>query len=102
MIWGNDDFFGGMFDFNGDGRTDAVEAGKAASGRNAILVKGHGALCTGMNPYDADAVKLVLEKEAIAAMYAQLVLGTKNLGTLDRVIQRLVYKMKYSKQADKK
>ena len=26
MIWGNDDFFGGMFDFNGDGRTDAVEA----------------------------------------------------------------------------
>ena len=42
------------------------------------------------------------EKEAIAAMYAQLVLGTKTLGTLDRVIQRLVYKMKYSKQADKK
>lgn len=83
-------------------RTDAVEAGKAASGRNAVLVKGHGALCTGMNPYDADAVKLVLEKEAIAAMYAQLVSGTKNLGTLDRVIQRLVYKMKYSKQADKK
>ena len=26
MIWNNDDFFGGMFDFNGDGRTDAVEA----------------------------------------------------------------------------
>ena len=26
MIWNNDDFFGGMFDFNGDGQTDAVEA----------------------------------------------------------------------------
>ena len=26
MIWDNDDFFGGMFDFNGDGRTDAVKA----------------------------------------------------------------------------
>ena len=26
MVWGNDDFFGGMFDFNGDGHTDAVEA----------------------------------------------------------------------------
>lgn len=25
-MWGNDDFFGGMFDFNGDGQTDAVEA----------------------------------------------------------------------------
>ena len=25
MIWDNDDFFGGMFDFNGDGQTDAVE-----------------------------------------------------------------------------
>ena len=26
MIWNNDDFFGGMFDFNDDGQTDAVEA----------------------------------------------------------------------------
>lgn len=25
MIWNNDDFFGGMFDFNGDGQTDAAE-----------------------------------------------------------------------------
>ena len=25
MIWDNDDFFGGMFDFNGDGRTDLIE-----------------------------------------------------------------------------
>ena len=26
MIWDNDDFFGGMFDFNSDGQTDVVEA----------------------------------------------------------------------------
>lgn len=26
MIWDNDDFFGGVFDFNGDGQTDAAEA----------------------------------------------------------------------------
>ena len=26
MFFGSDDFFGGMFDFNGDGHTDAVEA----------------------------------------------------------------------------
>ena len=26
MIWDKDDFFGGMFDFNRDGQTDAVEA----------------------------------------------------------------------------
>ncbi|MBQ8468979.1 MAG: hypothetical protein IJ547_00080, partial [Clostridia bacterium] len=83
-------------------RTDAVEIGKAASGRNAILIKGQGALCTGLNPYDTDAVKLVLEKEAIAAMYAQLVLGTSPLSTVDRFLQRLIYKMKYSKQADQK
>ena len=25
MIWNNDDIFGGMFDFNGDGQTDAAE-----------------------------------------------------------------------------
>lgn len=83
-------------------RTDAVEIGKAASGRNAILVKGQGALCTGLNPYDTDAVKLVLEKESIAAMYAQLVMGTKYLSTIDRFLQRFIYKMKYSKQADQK
>lgn len=83
-------------------RTDAADIGSALKGRNAVLIKGQGALCTGKNPYDADAVKLVLEKEAIAAMYAQLVLGTKPLGTPDRVIQRLVYQFKYSKQADKK
>ena len=83
-------------------RTDAVEIGKSASGRNAVLIKGQGALCTGTNPYDADAVKLVLEKEAIAAMYAQLVLGTGPLSAPDRFIQRLIYKVKYSKQADKK
>ena len=83
-------------------RTDAVEAGKAASGRNAILVKGQGALCTGANPYDTEAVKLVLEKEAISAMYGQIIGGANTLGTIDRILQRLVYKMKYSKQADKK
>ena len=26
MIWNNDDFFGGMFAFNGDGQTGTVEA----------------------------------------------------------------------------
>ena len=26
MVWDNDNSFGGMFDFNGDGHTDAVEA----------------------------------------------------------------------------
>ena len=26
MFFGSNDFFGGMFDFNGDGQTDAVEA----------------------------------------------------------------------------
>ncbi len=83
-------------------RTDAPEAGSALRGRNAVLLKGQGALCTGKNPYDADAVKLVLEKEAIAAMYAGLVMGTKPLSTPDRILQRLVYQMKYSKQADKK
>ncbi len=83
-------------------RTDAVDIGKAASGRNAILVKGQGALCTGANPYDTEAVKLVLEKEAIAAMYGQIIGGANTLGTIDRVLQRLVYKLKYSRQADKK
>ena len=51
---------------------------------------------------DGCSAAKALREQVASAMYAQLVLGTKNLGTLDRVIQRLVYKMKYSKQADKK
>lgn len=35
-------------------------------------------------------------------MYGQIIGGANTLGTIDRILQRLVYKMKYSKQADKK
>ena len=33
-------------------RTDAKEIGKASKGRNAVLIKGHGALCTGNSEFD--------------------------------------------------
>lgn len=82
-------------------RTQAVEIGKASKGKNAVIVKGQGFLCTGTNDYDTEAIKLVVEKECIAHMYAKFV-ECSQLNTVDRLLQRVVYTLKYSKQASKK
>ena len=82
-------------------RTQAVEIGKASKGKDAVIVKGMGFLCTGTNDYDTEARKLVVEKECIAHIYAKFV-ECSQLNTLDRLLQRVVYKVKYSKQASKK
>lgn len=83
-------------------RTQAVEIAKALSGRNAVLVKGMGALCTGNTESDTDAVELVLEKEAAASLYAASHPDAKTLSKLDCVLQRTVYVLKYSKLASRK
>lgn len=82
-------------------RTDAYDIGKASKGRNAVLVKGHGALCTGNSKFDIDGVKKVLDKECKAEMYCKLTLSESPLSPLDTNLMRLIYNMKYSKQAKK-
>ena len=80
-------------------RTDAIEIGKASKGRNAVLVKGQGALCTGNTLFDLEGVKKVLEKECKAEMYCKLSLADSPLSIVDRTIMRVIYTLKYSKQA---
>ncbi len=82
-------------------RTDAKDIGKAAKGRNAVIVRGQGALCYGNSLYDVDAVKLVLEKECKTEMYSLLRTGVSALSPIDCFIMRTIYVLKYSKQADK-
>ena len=82
-------------------RTDALEIGKASKGRNAVLVKGQGALCTGNTLFDLEGVKKVLEKECKAEMYCKLSLSDSPLSIVDRTVMRVIYTLKYSKQADK-
>lgn len=82
-------------------RTDAKDIGKALKGQNAVLIKGHGALCTGTSKSDVEAVKLVMEKECKAQMYCKLCYNSAQLGLVDNFLMRTIYLAKYSKQADK-
>ena len=51
------------------------------------------------NEDDKEAIKMVSEKNAAAQLYA---INSKPLGKLDRQLQHLIYKFKYSKLRDKK
>ena len=82
-------------------RTDAKEIGKASKGRNAVLIKGHGALCTGNSEFDIEGVKKVLEKECKAEMYCKLTKNESPLSPIDTHLMRTIYNLKYSKQANK-
>lgn len=75
---------------------------KALKGRNAVFIKGQGALCTGGSEFDAGAVELVLEKEAHAAMYAAVSGDAQVLNPVGCALERTVYVAKYSKLASKK
>ncbi|NLY87826.1 MAG: hypothetical protein GX083_04705, partial [Clostridiales bacterium] len=70
---------------------------KAIRGRNAVLVKGVGAICFADNEEDAEAVAMILSKNCAAACYVR---NEKPLGKIDSMLQRYVYLNKYSKQKD--
>ncbi len=80
-------------------RTDAPAIAKALKNRNAVFIKGMGALCTGASQYDCDAVKLVLEKECITELASRLAHQNHAVDSLDAMIMRVIYVLKYSKKA---
>lgn len=82
-------------------RTDAWDIAKALDGKNAVFVKGMGALCTGTSESDVKAVELVLDKECKTEMYCMLEGNGKPISKLDATIMRTIYVLKYSKQAGK-
>ncbi len=68
--------------------------------RNAVLLADNGALCFSTDEDEAGAVLTVLEKNCAASVIGGLFGGAKAIGKADRVLMRLVYKMKYSKKKD--
>ena len=78
------------------------DVAKGIKKRNAILIAGMGALCTGNSDEDAHCVELVMAKECKASLYAAFVKGSKAVGFVGRTLERLVYVKKYSKMAEDK
>ena len=66
-------------------------------GRNAVLVKGVGAVCTGKTESDAEAVAMIVSKNCAAACYTKY---ARPLGRIDAMLQRYTYLTKYSKKID--
>lgn len=83
-----------------DSEDNIKNIAKELKNKNAILIEGIGALCTGITESEAEAVDMVLNKGCIADIYGSK-LNLSPLGSLDANIQRIIYVKKYSKQKDK-
>ncbi len=70
-----------------------------STGRDALLIRGFGALCMGSTESDAKAVATLLAKNAKAALLALDVPQVRPLPSLDSRLMRFVYTQKYSKLA---
>ena len=69
----------------------------SAIGRNAVLVKGVGAICAGKTMSDAEAIAMIVSKNCAAACFVKY---ARPLGSIDARLQRYIYLTKYSKQID--
>ena len=70
---------------------------RALSGRNAVLIKGVGALCTGKTADDVEAVEMIVSKNAAASLYVR---KARPLSRADAMLERRIYVGKYSKRKD--
>ena len=85
-----------------DGKKTAKRVVKKLKGRNAVLLKDNGALCAGSDMSDAQAVEMVAEKGCQSFVAANILdKGNKTIKGYECVLMRVVYKLKYSKQASK-
>ncbi len=71
---------------------------RALRNRDAVFVKGVGAVVKADDPDDREALRLLTEKSALCALHT-MGLGSKvRLNTADTALMRFVYKKKYSKK----
>jgi L-fuculose-phosphate aldolase len=71
----------------------------ALGGRLGVLVPGAGALCCAATETDANAVRLVMEKGALAQIGTQLFGGGKAIGLVDCLLMHFIYTQSYAKKA---
>lgn len=81
-----------------NGMRNPAEIVKKLKGRNAVLLENEGALCTGKDTGDAEAVHLILQKSCRAELYASCIPCSGALNPVDAFLQRMVYIKKYSRQ----
>lgn len=79
-----------------------VDAGKfkldgGMLGRNAVIIKGVGAVCVGKTKDDCDAVAAIVSKNCGAACYVR---KAPPLSMADAYLQRYIYLNKYSKKKE--
>ncbi len=74
---------------------------KKLKGRNAVLLENNGPLCVSGSEYDAGAIEFITNKGAKIQISAQMFEKVEPINPLETRIMRLVYKLKYSKQAGK-
>ncbi len=69
-------------------------------GRNAVFLKDNGALCCGKDKYNAEATEMVVEKNSKTYLTSKLFDNVKPINAIETRLMNLVYRLKYSKQAD--
>ncbi len=74
---------------------------KKLKGRNAVLLENNGALCVAGNEFDAGAIEFITNKGAKIQISAQMFEKVEPINPIETRLMRLVYKLKYSKQAGK-
>ena len=79
----------------------ADKAAKKIKGKNAVLIKDMGALCCGANEGDAQAVDMIMSKSCLTLLTSKIFGKTKAINPAEAWIMRIVYTLKYSKQAEK-
>ncbi len=74
---------------------------KKIKGKNAVLIKDKGALCCGANEGDAQAVDMIMSKSSLTLLTSKVFGKTKAINPVEAWLMRIVYTLKYSKQAEK-
>ena len=74
---------------------------KKIKGKNAVLIKDMGALCCGANEGDAQAVDMIMSKSSLTLLTSKVFGKTKAINPAEAWLMRIVYTLKYSKQAEK-
>ena len=78
-----------------------ADASKKIKGKNAVLIKDMGALCCGANEGDAQAVDMIMSKSSLTLLTTKIFGKAKAINPLEAWVMRIVYTLKYSKQAEK-
>ena len=80
-------------------RPRPVHVSAALAGRNAVMLRGEGALCVAGVESDVEAVCSLIRKGCTARLYAKKIPGCHPMSLADAALQRMVYQRSYKRKA---